>query len=74
MLVSLVSILCRPSSSEINCSYQELNNKISDLELQLHSDTVKIKELEFDNQRLLQQNDELKDVLNQIYNCMKEFL
>ena len=59
LLISSISILCRPYNSENNYSHKELENQITDLQQQHSSDSLKINSLEVKNQELLKQNREL---------------
>lgn len=73
LLISSIFILRLFSGGENNYSIQELENRIADLQQQHCSDSIKIQELEVENQGLLRQNGELMQSTS-LYNRRMEYL
>lgn len=73
LLISFISILCRPSNSDKNFSHKELENQITYLQQQHSSDSIKINKLEVKNRELLKQNRELMQNA-ELYNRRMQYL
>ena len=73
LLISFISILCRPSNSDKNISHKELENQITYLQQQHSSDSIKINKLEVKNRELLKQNRELMQNA-ELYNRRMQYL
>ena len=73
LLISFISILCRPSNSDNNFSHKELENQITDLQQQHSSDSIKINKLEVKNRELIKQNRELMQNA-ELYNRRMQYL